>query len=150
MVLDNSSDGPCIFDWDCFGVLVPLTFSLPSLFFPAQPTPIPSGSTQDLNILRLLLLSHIVKILLTTDFNNGEVNMDVEEEEGGGELAAESSVLKLLSAVRKVAAVTPDDSAAQLDGQSVWRRVRMKAEVYSMCTYTKHFIFVVCCISSNI
>ena len=144
MILDNSSDGPCIFDWDCFGVLVPLTFSLPSLFLTEQPTPIPFGSIQDLNILRLLLLSHIVKVLLTTDFNNGEVNMDVEEEEGGGELAAESSILKLLSVVRKVAAITVDDSAAQLDGQSVWRRVRMKAEVYSLRTYTKHFILLVC------
>jgi hypothetical protein len=90
-----------------------------------------------------------VKILLTTDFNNGEVNMDVEEEEGGGELAAESSILKLLSVVRKVAAITVDDNAAQLDGQCVWRRVRMKAEVYSMRTYTKHLVLVVCCVSSN-
>lgn len=149
MILDNSSDGPCIFDWDCFGVLVPLTFSLPSLFLTEQPTPIPSGSKQDLNILRLLLLSHIVKILLTTDFNNGEVNMDVEEEEGGGELAAESSILELLSVVRKVAAIAVDDSEAQLDGQSVWRRVRMKPEVYSVCTYTKHYILLVCSLSSN-
>jgi hypothetical protein len=115
-----------------------------------QSTPIPSGSIQDLNILRLLLLSHIVKILLTTDFNNGEVNMDVEEEEGGGEMAGESSILKLLSFVRKVAAVTVDDSAAQLDGQSVWRRVRTKAEDCLMCTYTKHFILIVCGVSSNI
>jgi E3 ubiquitin-protein ligase UBR2 len=136
MILDNSPDGPCILDWDCFGVLVPLTFSLPSLFLTEQPTPIPSGSIQDLNMLRLLLLSHIVKILLTTDFNEGEMKMDVEGEEVVGHLAAESSILKLLSSVRKVATITIDEDAAQLDARSVWRRVRMKAEILSFHTHT--------------
>jgi E3 ubiquitin-protein ligase UBR2 len=127
MVLDNPSDGPCILDWDCFGVLVPLTLSLPSLFLSDQPTPIPSGNVQELNTLRLVFLSHIVKILLTTDFNEGEVPMDVEEE-GGEEPAAESNLLELLSTVRKVAAVTSDENAVQLDAQRVWTQVRMKAE----------------------
>jgi hypothetical protein len=84
---------------------------------------------------------------LITDFNDGEVRMDVEEEEGGGELAAESSILKLLSVVRKVAAITVDENAAQLDAQSIWRRVRMKAEISSFHAYTKNFSLKFCYVS---
>jgi E3 ubiquitin-protein ligase UBR2 len=122
MILDNPSEGPCIFDWDCFGVLVPLTLSLPSLFSSDQPTPIPRGNTQELNTLRLMFLSHIVKILLTTDFSDGIVPMDVDEED----LAAKSNILELLSTVRKVASVRGGENAAQLDPRAVWTQVRMR------------------------
>jgi E3 ubiquitin-protein ligase UBR2 len=124
MILDNPSDGPCIFDWDCFGVLVPLTLSLPSLFLSDQPAPIPCGNTQESNTLELMFLSHIVKILLTTDFSEGIVPMDVDEEDPG----ATSNILELLSTVRKVAAVTGDENAAQLDACGVWTQVKMKTE----------------------
>lgn len=123
LILENPSDGPCVLDWDCFGVLVPLTLSLPSLFLSDQPTPVPSGNVQELNTLRLMFLSHIVKILLTADFNEGEEPMDVEE----GDPVAKSNILELLYAVRKVAAVPSDEDAVQLNARGVWTKVRMKA-----------------------
>jgi E3 ubiquitin-protein ligase UBR2 len=121
MILDNPSDGPCIFDWDCFGVLVPLTLSLPSLFLSDQPTPIPCGNTQELYTLKLILLSHIVKILLTADFNEVIVPMDVDEEDS----VTKSNILELLSTVRKVASVTDGENAAHLDGHGIWTQVRI-------------------------
>lgn len=139
LILENPSDGPCILDWDCFGVLVPLTFSLPSLFLSDQPTPVPSGNVQELNILKLMLLSHIVKILLTVDFNEREEEpMDVEEV-GEGDPAAKSNILELLHAVRKVAAVPSDENAVQLDARSVWTKVRMKT--FCLCIGSEYLVF---------
>ncbi|PSN37650.1 E3 ubiquitin-protein ligase UBR2 [Blattella germanica] len=127
MILENPSDGPCILDWDCFGILVPLTLSLPSLFLSDQPTPIPSGNVQELNTLRLIFLSHVVKILISSDFTTGESPMDVEEEgeqETMGECSSENTILELLNTVRKVAAVTTEDNAVQWDAERVWSKVR--------------------------
>jgi hypothetical protein len=70
-----------------------------------------------------MFLSHIVKILLTADFNEGEEPMDVEE----GDPVAKSNILELLYAVRKVAAVPSDEDAVQLNARGVWTKVRMKA-----------------------
>jgi len=139
LILDNPLDGPCVLDWDCFGVLVPLTLSLPSLFWSDQATPIPSGNVQELNTLRLMLLSHIVKILLTVDFNEGEVPMDVEET-GEGDPAAKHNILELLHAVQKAAAVPSDENAVQLDARGVWTKVRMKVS----CLYIepKYFVLI--------
>jgi E3 ubiquitin-protein ligase UBR2 len=125
LILENPSDGPCVLDWDCFGVLVPLTFSLPSLFLSDQPTPVPSGNVQELNTLRLMFLSHIVKILLTVDFNEEEPM--VVEEVGKEDPEAKSNILELLYAVRKAAAVPADENTVQLDARHVWTKVRMKA-----------------------
>ncbi|XP_069676845.1 E3 ubiquitin-protein ligase UBR2 isoform X3 [Periplaneta americana] len=131
MLLENSSDVPCILDWDCFGVLVPLTLSLPSLFLSDQPTPIPSGGVQELYVLRLVLLSHIVKILLTTDFNRGDVPMDVEED--GVEPVTENNILELLNTVRKVAGISTDDSMVQLDARGVWAQIKHACIPFLRC-----------------
>lgn len=129
MILDNPSDGPCIFDWDCFGVLVPLTLSLPSLFLSDQPTPIPCGNMQELNTLKLVFLSHIVKILLTADFSEGLVPMDVDEEDS----AAKSNILELVSTVRKVAAVSGGENVAKLDARAVWTQVKEACIPFLRC-----------------
>ena len=122
MILENPSDGPCILDWDCFGVLVPLTLSLPSLFLSDQPAPIPSGNIQELNTLKLVFLSHIVKILITSDFSCEEEPMDIEEEEDS---TVQNNILELWNTVRKIVAVTSDESAARVTVQTVWKKVGM-------------------------
>ncbi|KAJ9589000.1 hypothetical protein L9F63_017695 [Diploptera punctata] len=121
MILENPSDGPCILDWDCFGVLVPLTLSLPSLFLSNQPTPIPTGNIQELNTLRLVFLSHIVKILITTDFTCEEELMDIEED-GGQDMPVENSIMELLNTVRKMAALTTDENATEMTSLTVWKK----------------------------
>ena len=66
-LLEVDTANPSILEFDAFGILVSLTFSLPSLFNGDQAAPLPSGNIQDANILRLVYVAHIVQILLTTD-----------------------------------------------------------------------------------
>jgi hypothetical protein len=71
-----------------------------------------------------MFLSHIVKILLTADFSEGIMPMDVDEEDS----AVNSNILELASTLRKVAAVTGGENAAVLDARGIWTQVRMKTE----------------------
>ncbi|XP_049790695.1 E3 ubiquitin-protein ligase UBR2 [Schistocerca nitens] len=80
IILESPHDEPCILDWDTFGVLLPLTLSLSSLFLTDGAVPIPTGGLQELYIFRLMLLCNIVKVLLTNDFESTEMSMEVEGE----------------------------------------------------------------------
>ena len=66
-LLEVDTANPSILEFDAFGVLVAMTFSLPSLFNGDLAAPLPSGNIQDAHILRLTYIAHIVQILLTTD-----------------------------------------------------------------------------------
>jgi len=70
ILLENSPDNPSIFEVDMFGILVCLTFSLPSLFNGEGPAALPSCNIQDLHILRLLYTAHLVQLMKTVDVNN--------------------------------------------------------------------------------
>lgn len=65
LIIENSPEGPSILQWDSLGFLIPLTFSLPSLFSKDKSYSIPTGEQQELHLLQLVFLSHIVKILIT-------------------------------------------------------------------------------------
>ena len=68
-----------ILEYDAFGLLVALTFSVPSLFNGDQAAPLPSGNIQDAHILRLVYIVHLVQLLLTTDrFSNDQSSKDSE------------------------------------------------------------------------
>ena len=72
MLFETKDSNMSILEYDSFGLLVALTFSLPSLFNGDQAAPLPSGNIQDAHILRLVYIIHLVQILLTTDrFSNG-------------------------------------------------------------------------------
>ena len=71
MLFETKEYNMSILEYDAFGLLVALTFSLPSLFNGDQAAPLPSGNIQDAHILRLVYVIHLVQILLTTDrFSN--------------------------------------------------------------------------------
>lgn len=71
MLFETKESNMTILEYDAFGLLVALTFSLPSLFNGDQAAPLPSGNIQDAHILRLVYVIHLVQILLTTDrFSN--------------------------------------------------------------------------------
>ena len=71
MLFETKDSNMSILEYDAFGLLVALTFSLPSLFNGDQAAPLPSGNIQDAHILRLVYIIHLVQILLTTDrFSN--------------------------------------------------------------------------------
>jgi len=80
LVLENHQNGgPSILDWDSFGVLVPLTISIPSLFYTEQPIPIPMGTTLELHTLHLMFISNMAQIILTTDLEQAGTPMEQEE-----------------------------------------------------------------------
>ncbi|XP_040576594.1 E3 ubiquitin-protein ligase UBR2 [Lepeophtheirus salmonis] len=57
----------CILELDAFGILVSLSYALPSLFRENDSPPLPSANAQDLNVLKLMFIFHTVQIFLTTD-----------------------------------------------------------------------------------
>lgn len=79
LVLENPPHGPSLLDWDSFGVLVPLTISIPSLFYTEQPIPIPMGTTLELHTLHLMFISNMAQIILTSDLQRDGVPMEQEE-----------------------------------------------------------------------
>lgn len=78
IILDHTNDGPSILQWDSLGILISTTFAMPSLFSRKSPAPIAVGGSLDLHILRLIFISHIVKILLMLDVNDFEESMDTD------------------------------------------------------------------------
>ena len=79
MLFETSESNMSILEYDAFGLLVALTFSVPSLFNGDQAAPLPSGNIQDAHILRLVYIVHLVQILLTTDrFSNDQSSKDSE------------------------------------------------------------------------
>merc|ERR1712117_826283 len=68
-ILESDVTNPSILELDMFGLLVSLTFSLPSLFNGEGPAPLPSCNIQDSHILRLMFLGHITQILFSLSKN---------------------------------------------------------------------------------
>ncbi|XP_044749932.1 E3 ubiquitin-protein ligase UBR2 [Coccinella septempunctata] len=89
MLLDSREGRPSILDIDSFGILVALTFSLPSLTLESTDTPVeylsvhlPTGGTLESHTLRLVYTLHIVKQLLALNRNeNPGDSMEIDGEE---------------------------------------------------------------------
>ena len=64
-LLETDESNPSILELDMFGILVSLTYSLPSLFNGEGPAPLPSCNIQDNHILRLVFLAHITQIIFS-------------------------------------------------------------------------------------
>ena len=97
MLFETKDSNMSILEYDAFGLLVALTFSLPSLFNGDQAAPLPSGNIQDAHILRLVYIVHLVQILLTTDrFSNGQLAED------NGSEAMDSNTATLPGTTNKV------------------------------------------------
>ena len=79
-------ENPSILDMDAFGLLIALTFSLPSLFSKENASPLPSGNVQDQNLLKLIYLVHLVQIMLTTD----QFSMMTEDKEQDPKIGTKS------------------------------------------------------------
>ncbi|KZC07599.1 E3 ubiquitin-protein ligase UBR2 [Dufourea novaeangliae] len=122
-LLNNSDESSSILDWDSFGIFIPLINSLPTLFntkFDRSPLII-TGGIGEFYALQLIFLSLIVKILLTSDFNEG---MDVESQEVTQDTSSES-ILMLIQAL-----------GINIGIQSVseiWRRVKEASMPFLRC-----------------
>ena len=71
-VLECDTSNPSVLELDMFGLLVSLTYSLPSLFNGEGPAPLPSCNVQDNHVLRLMFLGHITQLVfqVTPNFPN--------------------------------------------------------------------------------
>ena len=126
VLLENPHDGVCIYDWDPFGILVPLINSLPSLYnTTATEGPcILTGGITELYALKLVFIALIVKILLTTNFEESEV-MDVDGEEVEEEEGNCNFILNL--------AQTLKISVGSQSVSEIWRRVKEACLPFLRC-----------------
>ncbi|EFN77425.1 E3 ubiquitin-protein ligase UBR2 [Harpegnathos saltator] len=129
ILLENSHQEPCIFDWDPFGVLVPLINLLPCLFHTKDEVspPIITGGVFESHALRLVFICHIIKILLTIDLGSLESSMDVdsrETEEAAGETAESDLALVQILGTQ----ISSPNVANEL-----WRRVEAACRPFLRC-----------------
>ena len=113
-------ENPSILDIDAFGLLVGLTYSVPSLFNGDHAAPLPSGNVQDQHLLRLIYLVHLVQIMITTDqFSRGDHQASGSSQEG------DNIVLEVLHEVRDAVGFASDNDGSEcLTGQAVWNDLK--------------------------
>lgn len=123
LLLRNPHEGPSILDWDPFGVLIPLINSFPSLFctsFKKVPSLI-TGGIIEFYALQLIFIALIVKILLTSDFND---EMDIDSPETTENTFSES-ILKLVQALNV--------NIGTQSAANVWRRITKASLPFLRC-----------------
>lgn len=91
MLVYHNSDDCSILQWDSVGLLICLTFSLPSLFCRSQPGPVVTGGTLELYTLYLIFMAHIVKILIITKIDQFYDNLMDTDERQCDERSSETS-----------------------------------------------------------
>lgn len=96
LILDGNH---CVLDWDCFGVLVPLTMALPNLFYPEKPTPLPLGTAIDCYTLRLIFTAHITQIILTCNLDPNDF-MDDNVIEDASDFECLRNIIKILRGMK--------------------------------------------------
>merc|ERR1719228_293604 len=78
-ILEVDTSNPSILEIDMFGLLVSLTYSLPSLFNGEGPAPLPSCNIQDQHVLRLVLTAHFTQLILNpSQLQDIEVDFDID------------------------------------------------------------------------
>lgn len=143
MILKNNSKVlalPCILDWDSFGLLVPLTLSLPNLFCNNAAGNVPTGGILELYTLKLVFLSHVTKILLITEFGGGEMENDDFENTTNLSLHESEIVLGVLSSIKKACNYDLSD-VWELNADHVWETVkRASLPFLRCCALFYHFL----------
>ncbi|XP_046835052.1 E3 ubiquitin-protein ligase UBR2 [Vespa crabro] len=131
ILLENPPEGPSILEWDPFGILIPLINSLPTLFNtkPDTPPPIITGGIFESHALMLVFLSLIVKIILTTDFNE---SMDIDSQE----TEESTNCTVILPLVQALGVNIVNETASEL-----WRRIKEACLPFLRC-YALYYHFV--------
>lgn len=120
----HDSEDSSVLDFDSFGYLVSLTFSLPSIFVQTSQTPVPSGGCLEWHTLRLMFVLNIVKSLLDlgspldTWFDDDSVGQEIDEEVIG----------KLLQAVFR-----RNPPTRQIAAHKVWEFIKEQSKSFLRC-----------------
>ncbi|XP_069939421.1 E3 ubiquitin-protein ligase UBR2 isoform X2 [Cherax quadricarinatus] len=75
ILLEGGETTPAVLEWDTFSMLVTLSLGLPSIFPNIQGKA--TGSQQDLHLLQVCFLAHLVQLLLTYEGRNSSLEMEV-------------------------------------------------------------------------
>lgn len=123
-VIEHDSKGPCLLDWDSFGILVALTMSLPYLHSRElqEEVPIINGEILEAHIFRLVFTSHIVKIILQTDVSK---LMDTEEEGANHDSTQENVICSIFEELGR--------STDGVSFKSVWRHIQEASAPFLRC-----------------
>ncbi|KAF5270880.1 hypothetical protein FQR65_LT05397 [Abscondita terminalis] len=122
MLIDHQALDGSILQWDSLGLLIPLTFALPSLFSKFQPTPVPTGGSLELHTLHLVFIAHIVKILVLVKMDELE---DISMDTDSVELNTESEILSILKFLKK--------DTHNLNVDVVWKHVQKACVPFLRC-----------------
>lgn len=68
MLFHYNSNTKNVLSWDCFGLLIALTISVPSMFY-SDPVPVPLGTTLELHSFKVVLLSHFAQTIVCTNMS---------------------------------------------------------------------------------
>ncbi|KAK9497080.1 hypothetical protein O3M35_004459 [Rhynocoris fuscipes] len=99
MLIDNRSSDESLLEWDCFGLLVPLAGTLPSIYHEDN-YPIPTGSQLDLHVLTVLLIAHMAQTLILSDLTEVIIT-ESEEEVREDDTDEDTSILRTLIRILK-------------------------------------------------
>jgi len=113
-ILEVDTMNPSILELNMFGLLVSLTYSLPSLFNGEAAAPLPSSNIQDLHILRLLYTAHITQLLFSLDTLEGEIDFEF-----GGQEQDCQCILDMLHIVQE----PHGRRSKETDPVRIWKKV---------------------------
>ncbi|CAH1159942.1 unnamed protein product [Phaedon cochleariae] len=126
IVFEHGNEGPSILQWDSLGMLVSLTFSLPSLSCKYAPMPIPTGGTLDFHLMRVIFTCHIVKILILmkpTDLGSS-METDIKED---------NSMIDLLKLIGK--------NHDGISSHAIWEHVQYACQPFlRSCVLFYHYL----------
>ncbi|KAG0729138.1 E3 ubiquitin-protein ligase UBR1 [Chionoecetes opilio] len=128
LLIEGEESTPCILEWDVFSILVTLTLSLPSVFPTIQG--VATGSQQDLHILQVCFLAHIVQLLLTYEDPAPEVDMEVDEGSDEGSEAGDGPWLVSMMAHCRSMANIPQ---SRVQSQHLLDYVKRNCLAYLRC-----------------
>jgi len=142
-ILEVDTDNPSILEIDMFGLLVSLTYSLPSLFNGEGPAPLPSCNIQDNHILRLTFLAHITQLLFS--FRSKYPTEVKSEFRHCPPLKDCRSLLDIIEVVNNVTKpVASDDECApttNLDPTALWHEIMsMSLGFLRSCALFYHYL----------
>ncbi|XP_059475766.1 E3 ubiquitin-protein ligase UBR2 [Neocloeon triangulifer] len=125
----DDKNHPCILEVDQFGFLVSLIFTNSYIFSKRNKVKIPTCFEEDLALLRMALLAHVVTLMLGMEWQEEEMPMEVEESPADveeGKLA-----MKLLYAVRSITNLPLPPE--WLSPASLWHRITRECTPFLRC-----------------
>ena len=134
-MLETDDSNPSVLELDMFGLLVSLTYSLPSLFNGEGPAPLPSCNIQDSHILRLMFIGHITQILFSLSKDWPSVpEEDFHHCPPAKECATMLDLVDLINAARKQDVKEESQNEKTVNALAVWQAIMEQSLGFLRCS----------------